>query len=141
MESIRLKISEIIELDYELLIKQLHRQCKQNLPARGGNVFLHSPQTLPGSAEKENSDHPTSSPDGSPWILPGPLWTKANGMNWLCCIQYAKGSFLGAGISKSFTVTSSCFEVGTTKKHLKRQTNRSVYFKVYTEAECSKTVP
>lgn len=65
---------------------------------------------------------------------------KVNGMNWPGCIQYAKGSFLSAGIFKSFAITSSCFEVRTTKKHLKRQTNRSIYFKA-SEAECSKTVP
>lgn len=101
---------------------------------------LHSPQTLPDSAEKENSDHPTSSQDGLPWILSGSLWTKGNGMNWPPCIQYAKGNFLCAGISECFAVTRSCFEVRTTKKFLKRETNRSIYFKA-SEAECSKTVP
>lgn len=110
------KISEIIELHYELLIKQLCRQCTQRLSATGGNVFLHPCQTA------ENSHHPTSSQDGSPWILSVCLWTKGNGMNWPCRIQYAKGSFFCAGISKSFAATSSFFEVGATKKHLKRQT-------------------
>lgn len=59
---------------------------------------------------------------GSLWILSGSLWTKGNGINWPHCVQYAKGSFLCAGTPKSFAVTSSFFQVWTTKKHLKRQT-------------------
>lgn len=93
-----------------------------NLSTTGGKVSLHLPLTLPDPAEKENSDHLTSQ-DGSPWIFSGLLWTKGNGMNWPCFIKYAKGRLLSAGVS---AVTSSCFEIGTTKKHLKRQTNRPV---------------
>lgn len=107
-----------------------------SLSTTGRKASLHLPLTLPDSAEKENSDHLTSQ-DGSPWIFSGLLWTKGNGMNWPPFIQYAKGSFLCAGIS---AVTSSCFKIETTKKHLKRQTNTPVYFRA-SEAECSKTVP